>query len=198
VSTSKIRCSALLLVFVILVSTVCLPVTAASATVQNIAVTKLIDEPYYKKTLFVITTDQTTYHIMVEANITTAGNETLIQLSATLYNPQNETITASAQIPDTLTDAPYYSGPVEAFHLHLEKWVVDLLKFWLPIVIVVALVAQVILIVEGYITQPVLEPLKTVLFGGPFIYASLPQVLLTLLQDTNISDGSYVCSLLAT
>jgi hypothetical protein len=159
--------------------------------VQNIAVTKLVDNPDHKKTLFVITTDENTYHIIVEANITKAGNETLIQLAATLYNPQNETITASAQIPDTLTDAPYYGGPVEAFYLHLEKWVVDLLKFWLPIVILVALIAQVILIVEDYIEHPVLEPLKTVLFGGPFIYASLPQVLLTLLQDTNISDGSF-------
>jgi hypothetical protein len=75
---------------------VCLPINVAHATVQNIAVTKLIDDSDHKKTLFVITTDENTYHIIVEANITKAGNETLIQLSATLFNPQNETITASA------------------------------------------------------------------------------------------------------
>lgn len=187
---SKIRYSALFLAFLILISAVCLPVNPASATVQNIAVTKFIDEPYHKKTLFVITTDQITYHIIVEANITTAGNETLIQLIATLYNPQNETITASAQIPDTLTDAPYYIGSVDAFHLHLDPWVVTALRIALPIVMVVALVLQIIDIIEDFVEHPVLETLKTLLFGGPFIYASLPWVMLTLLQDTN-SDGSF-------
>jgi len=186
----KSRQSALFLILVILVAILFLPINAAQAVVRNIAVTKLIDEPYHKKTFFVITTDQTTYHIVVEANITTVGNETLVQLSATLLNPQNETITASAQIPDTLTDAPYYSGPVEAFHLHLDRWVVTALKIALPIVIVVALVLQVIDILEDYIAHAVLETLKALLFGGPLIYASLPWVMLTLLQDTN-NDGSF-------
>jgi PKD repeat protein len=158
--------------------------------VQNLEVTKLVDERNHKKTFFVITTDENTYHIIVEANITTIGTETFIDLSATLFNPENETITATARIPDTLTDAPYYSGAVEAFRLHLEAWVVTALKILLPIVIVVALIIQVIDIIEDYIEHPVLETLKTLLFGGPFIYASLPWVLLTLLQDTN-QDGSF-------
>ena len=186
---SEKRLIAFSMILAILISACFLPINVVHATVQNIAVTKLIDEPYYKKTLFVITTDQTTYHIMVEANITTVGNETLIDLIATLYNPLNESITASARIPDTLTDAPYYNGPVEAFDLYLAKWVVDLLKFWLPIVIVVAFIWQIVEIIEDYIEHPLLETLKTLFFGGPFIWASLPWVLLTILQDTN-QDGS--------
>lgn len=182
--------SALFLALLIVVSTICLPINVAHAEVQNIVITKLIDESHHKKTIFVIATDETTYHILVEANITTVGSETLIELSATLFNPENETITASARIPDTLTDAPYYSGPVEAFWLHLESWVVTALKIALPIVIIVALVLQVIDIIEDYIEHPILETLKTLLFGGPFIYASLPWVMLTLLQDTN-QDGSF-------
>lgn len=181
---------ALFLVFVVLVSAFCLPVNVAHAMVQNLEVTKLVDERDHKKTFFVITTEENTYHIIVEANITTIGTETFIDLSATLFNPENETITATARIPDTLTDAPYYSGAVEAFRLHLEAWVVTALKILLPIVIVVALIIQVIDIIEDYIEHPVLETLKTLLFGGPFIYASLPWVLLTLLQDTN-QDGSF-------
>jgi len=181
------------IVFAILVATICYPVNAASASpqpgIKNIAVTRLIDEPTTKKTLFVITTEEDTYHIIVDANITTVGNEALIDLIATLYNPLNESVTASARIPDTLTDAPYYNGPVEAFDLYLTKWVVDQLKFWLPIVIVVAFIWQIVDIIEDFIEHPLLETLKTLFFGGPFIWASLPWVLLTILQDTN-PDGS--------
>jgi PKD repeat protein len=182
-----------LLVFAILIAAVCSPINAVHGSpqlgIQNIVATKLIDAPTIKETYFVITTEENTYHIIVEANITTASNETLIDLSATLFNPLNETITASARIPDILTDAPYYSEPVEAFRLHLAKLVVDALKAALPIVMVVALVIQVVAIIEDFIEHPLLETLKTLFFGGPFIYASLPWVLLTILRDTN-SDGS--------
>jgi len=182
-----------LLVLAILIATVCAPVNVVHASsgpgIKNIAVTRLIDDPTTKRTLFVITTEEDTYHIIVDANITTVGNETLIDLSATLYNPHNETITASAQIPDTLTDAPYYNGPVEAFRLYLEKWVVDVLRVALAIVLVVAFIWQIVDIIEDFIEHPLLETLKTLFFGGPFIWASLPWVLLTILQDTN-PDGS--------
>lgn len=181
------------IVFAILVATICYPVNAVQASpqpgIKNIAVTRLVDDPTTKKTLFVITTEEDTYHIIVDANITTVGNETLVDLIATLYNPLNESITASARIPDTLTDAPYYNGSVEAFDLYLTKWVVDQLKFWLPIVIVVAFIWQIVDIIEDFIEHPLLETLKTLFFGGPFIWASLPWVLLTILQDTN-PDGS--------
>jgi PKD repeat protein len=173
---------------------VCLPINVAHATVQNIAVTKLIDETYHKKTLFVITTNENTYHILVEANITTVGNETLVDLSATLFNPLNETVTASARLPDTLYDAPYYNGPVEAFDLIIPKIVVDALKAVLPVVIIVALVIQVFHIIEDIIESTLKEALEELLnllvFGGPFVYASLPWVLLKLIGDTN-PDGTF-------
>jgi len=170
----------------VLAATVCLPINVAHAMVQNIAVTKLIDEPDHKKTLFVITTDEDTYHIMVEANITKIGNEILIQLSATLFNPQNETITASATIPDTLTDHPYGPSTVPAIHIHLPEDVVEYLVYYiLPIVTVIALVAQI---------YQILENLYDYLFdvainNAPFVWASIPWVLRTLLvADSNNDD----------
>ncbi len=190
------------LVLVILIATVCRPFKVAHAEMQNIAVAELIDDPYHKKTFFVITTSENIYHIIVEANVTTVGNETVVDLSATLFNPQNETVTASARIPDTLIDAPYYSGPIDAFDLHLPKEIVDALKVVLPVVIVVALVAQVFDIIEDIIENTLKETLKDtvkgalkealeiLVFGGPTIYASLPWVLLKLLGDTNL-DGSF-------
>ena len=175
--------------FIVLVAMVCLPVNAARAAVQNIAVTKLNDELNYKKTLFAITTNDNTYHVIVQANITEVGNETLIDLNATLYNPANETITASVRTPDTLTDAPYYNGPVQAYRLHLDGWQVIGLDIALVAVMVVAIIFQAYNIIEEYITQSVLHDLEMLFFGGPFIYASLPWVMLTLLQDT-YPDGS--------
>jgi PKD repeat protein len=184
------RLVAFCLVSVILVATFGLPINVVHAQVQNVSISKLIDESYYKETLFVITTEENTYHIIVRACIREIGNEVLIDLNATLLNPHNNSITASAQIPDILNDAPYYSGTVEAFLLHLESWVVTALKIALPVVIVVALVIQIYYIIESYIAAPLLGTLKTLLFGGPFIWASLPWVLLTLLQDTN-ANGSF-------
>jgi len=172
----------------ILIATICLPINLAHAQVQDISTTKLIDELSYKKTLFVITTDEKTYHIIVTANISIVGTERVVDLNATLYNPHNASITATAQIPDTLNDAPYYNGAVVAFRIHLSAWAVDALKIALPIVIVVVLILQVVFIIEDYIERPLLETLKTMIFGGDFIYASLPWVLLTLLQDSN-ADG---------
>ena len=185
---------ALFLVFTILVATVCLPVSAASTAAQNVAVTKLVDESNYKKTLFVITTSDNTYHVIVQANITVVGSETLIDLNGTLYNPANETLTASVRTPDTLTDAPYYSGPVQAFRLHLVSWQVIGLDIALVAVIIVAIIFQIYNIIEEFIAQPILQTLETLFFGGPFIYASLPWVMLTLLQDTNSTDGSVDCT----
>jgi len=202
VGTIKSPYNVFFLVFIVLVAMVCLPINVAHATVQNIAVTKLIDEPYHKKTFFVITTNENTYHIVVEANITTVGNETFVDLGATLFNPLNETVTASARIPDTLIDAPYYSGPIDAFDLHLPKEIVEALKIVLPVVIIVALVAQVFDIIEDIIENTLKETLKDsvkgalkealsiLIFGGPTIYASLPWVLLKLLGDTN-PDGTF-------
>jgi PKD repeat protein len=178
------------MIFAILVAAICLPINAAQAQIQSIEVTKLVDEHDHKETLFVIATEENTYHIIVRAYVTAVGDETLIDLNATLYNPHNSSITASAQIPDTLIDAPYYSGPIQAFLMHLESWVVTALKIALPVVIVVALILQIYYVIEDYVADAVLQTLKTLLFGGPFIYASLPWILLTLLQDTN-SDGSF-------
>ena len=186
---SKIRLSVLLLVFLILVPVVCLPANAASIPSQNVAVTKLVDESNYKKTLFVIATSDNTYHIIVQANISEVGNEQLINLSATLYNPANETLIASARTPDTLTDAPYYKGAVQAFRLHLTQDEVIVLDVALVVVLVAALVYQVYNIIEELIEQPISQALGTLLFGGPFIYASIPWVLLTVLRDTD-PDGS--------
>lgn len=189
VGIGKVRFSAILLVFLILVPTVCLPANAANFA-QNVAVTKLVDESDYKETLFVITTSDNTYHIIVQASISQVGNETIINLNATLYNPANETITALVRTPDTLTDAPYYNGPVTAFRLHLENWQVIGLDIALVAVMVVAIIFQAYDIIEDYIAHPILQTLETLFFGGPFIYASLPWVMLTLLQDTSPVDGS--------
>jgi PKD repeat protein len=192
VETVKRGHSVFFLVFVVLVAALCSPVNAAPASpqsgIKNIAVTKLIDDATTKKTLFVITTEENTYHIIVDANITTVGTETLINLSATLYNPLNETITASARIPDTLTGAPFYNGPVEALRIHLDKPTVDALKFGLPIVTFVALFLEAVFIVTMIAVAPVLVALKLLLDDGFFIWASLPWVLLTLLQDAT-PDG---------
>ena len=182
------------MVFAILVATICYPVNAVHAGpqlgIKNVAVTKLIDAPTTKETLFVITTGEDTYHIIVDANITTIGNETFIDLSATLFNPENETITASVRTPDTLTDAPYYTnGPVTAYRLSLNSTQVFALEIKLVIVLVAAIILQVFAIILAIITVPVLYALKTLFFGGPFICASLPWVLLTLLQDKN-PDGT--------
>ena len=178
------------LIFVILVATICLPINVAKAQVQGCSVTKLTDEPLYKETLFIIITDEQVYHILVRANISSIGEETQIYLNATLLNPHNASVTALAYIPDTLTDAPYYSGSVEAFLLHLEEWVVIALKTSLPVVVIVALILQIYSILEQWIGEFWLTCLKNILYGGPLIYASLPWVLLTLLRDTN-PDGSF-------
>ena len=172
----------------VLIATFCLPIDVAHARVQNISITKLIDQPNHKETLFVITTNENTYHILVTANLTVLGDETLIDLTATLINPHNGTIIASARIPDTLTDAPYLDESVEAFPIHFPDWVVDALKLALPIVMVVALVIQVYMILETII-EDVLEAILDIVLFGNFIYASLPWVLLTLLTDEN-PDGS--------
>ena len=185
------------MVFAILVATICYPVNAVHASpqpspqpgIKNIAVTKLIDDPTTKKTLFVITTEEDTYHIIVDANVTTVGSETRIDLSATLYNPDNETITASVWIPDTLYDAPFHSGPVTAIRLQLDSVTVSLLRIGLPIVTIVALFLQAVFIAAMIVIAPVLVALKTLFFGGPFIWASLPWVLLTLLEDADPVNG---------
>ena len=184
--TIKSRYNVFSLVFIVLVAMVCLPINVAHATVQNIAVTKLIDDPDHKKTLFVITTDENTYHIIVEANITKAGNETLIQLSATLFNPQNETITASATIPDTLTDHPYGPSTVPAIHIHFPEDVDEYLVYYiLPIATVIAIVAQIYEILENmydYLFDVAIN-------NAPFVWASIPWVLRTLLiADSNNDD----------
>jgi PKD repeat protein len=195
VGIRKVRLSAILLVFLILVPIVCLPANAASPSAQTVEVKKLVDESNYKETLFVITSNGTTYHIIVQANITEVGNETYIGLSATLYNPANETITASARTPDTFPSTPFYNGVVTAWDFHLDAWVVSELKRWLPVVIVVALVAQVLIIIYNKLTADAstlaLDTLETLAFGGPFIYASVPWVLLTLLNGDTNSDGSF-------
>jgi len=178
------------LIFVILIATICLPINIAKAQVQNVSITKLVNESFYKETLFVIITNEQTYHILVRANISSIGVETQIYLNATLLNPHDVSITALACIPDTLTDAPYYIGSVEAFLLHLEEWVVIALKTLLPAVVIVALILQIYFILEEWIGEFWLTSLKNVLFGGPLIYASLPWILLTLLRDTN-PDGSF-------
>jgi PKD repeat protein len=194
VKLSEKRLVAFSMILAILISACFLPINVAHtqdrSQVTNFSITKLIDEPYYKETFFEIATDETTYHIIVKANITVIGSEVFVELNATLFNPHNSTITASARIADTLTDAPYYSGSVEAFRIHLEAWVVNALRIALPIVMVVAFIVQVYFIIEEFIAAPILQTLKTLLFGGPFIWASLPWVLLTLLQDTNL-DGSF-------
>jgi PKD repeat protein len=184
------------MVFAILVATICYPVETHAGPqpspqpgIKNIVTTRLIDDPTIKKTLFVITTEEDIYHIIVDANITKVGSETRIDLIATLYNPLNETITASVWIPDTLYDAPFYNGPVTAFHMHFDSATVNLLRFVLPIVTVVALFLQAVFIalLIFYVSEIVL--LKTLFLGGPFIWASLPWVLLTLLEDADPVNG---------
>jgi PKD repeat protein len=184
------------MVFAILVATICYPVNAVHASsqlgIKNIAVTRLIDEPTTKKTLFVITTEEDTYHIIVDANITTVGTETLIDLIATLYNPLNETITASARFPDTLYDAPFYNGSVTAFRIDLDSTAVFALRGVLPIVTFVALLLEAVFIYWMIATVPVLVALKLLLDDGFFIWASLPWVLLTLLQDADPVNGIHL------
>lgn len=173
------------MIFVVLIATCCLPIGVAHARVQNISITKLIDEPYYKETLFVIITSEDTYHILVTANITVVGNETLINLTATLINPHNVTILASATIPDTLTDHPYI-GVVKAIHFHFLEEVVEYLVYWiLPIVIIATIIIQVYMILEE-----ISEYLLSVLLNqAPFVWASIPYVLYTLLRtDSNDDD----------
>ena len=180
------------MVFAILVATICYPVNVVHASpqpgIKNIVVTRLIDEPTTKKTLFVITTEEDTYHIIVDANITAVDNETLIDLSATPYDPLDETITASAQIPDTLTGAPFYNGSVQALRIHLDKSAVDLLTPVLAALTFVAFLLEAAIIVGMIAVAPVLVALKLLFDGGFFIYASLPWVLLTLFQDAT-TDG---------
>jgi len=186
VGTIKGRRVGLLLVFAILVATVCSPINIAHAQVQNISVTKLVDDPYYKETLFVITTDENTYHVIVRANITKAGNETLIDLEATLYNPHNTTFTASAAIPDTLTDHPYV-GTVEAIRLHFPEEVVEYLVYWiLPIAIIATIIIQVYMILEDISSYL----LNVLLNEAPFVWASIPYVLYTLLRNDSNNDDT--------
>lgn len=185
----KRRYVAIAIVLEILIATFCLPINAVHARVQNISITRLVDKPHYKETFFVITTSEGTYHILVTANISVVDRETIINLTATLTNPHNFTIVASARIPDTLTDAPYLQQPVQAFLIHFEDAVVQALKAVLPVVIIVALVIEIYMDLAHIIGDVLEEILDIVLFGN-FIYSSIPWVLLTLLNDTN-PDGSF-------
>jgi len=173
------------IIFIILVATLGLPINTARAQVQNISVEKLVDSSHYKETFFIITMDGVTYHIIVKANITIVGNETLIDLSATLLNPHNATVLASAAIPDTLSDHPFV-GQVEAIHFHIsEEYVENLAYLILPIVLIVTLIVQVYLIFE-YIS---ITALMILLNMAPFVWASVPYVLWTMLRyDSNNDD----------
>jgi parallel beta-helix repeat protein len=178
------------LVFIILVTAVCFPINAAHAAVQNIAVTKLSDEACYKKTLFEITIDQTTYHIMVEANITTVGNETLVQLKATLYNPENETLMLSAAIPDNITHP--YIGTVYAVHILVPEWAVqELINVYLPIAMIVAIVGEVFYILNEIINSAVGTVLGWLINGAPLVWVSIPFVFRQLLIADSNNDGSF-------
>lgn len=179
---------ALFIISIVFICTFCLPLSKVQAKVQNISLTKLVDEQGYKETYFVFVENGKTFHILVTATINIVGSETLIGLTATLVNSHNATIDASARIPDTLNDAPYTGQSVEAFLIHFDDLVVDALKVALPVVIVVALVIQVYMILESIITDVLVAILDIVIFGN-FIYASLPWVLLMLLNDEN-PDGS--------
>jgi len=179
-----------ILVSIILTAAFSLPINTVRAQVQNISITKLVDEPSYKKTLFVITTTEKTYHILVIANITTNQTETLVNLTASLINPHNASINALASIPDWLYDAPYYDGPVEAFHIWLPDWAVTALKIALPVVVIVAIVGQVYMIIEDIVSD-VSGEILDMLMSNDFVWASLPWIFLTLLTHDTNPDGSF-------
>jgi|GEM_PF-5629410 len=174
-----------ILVLIILIATFSLPINPVHAQVQNVSVTKIVDGTNYKETYFVIVTSENTYHILVKANITRIGNETLIDLVAILLNPHNYTVTASAAISDVLTDHPYI-GVVEAIHFHFPEEVVEYLVYWiLPIATIVAIVFQVYMIL-----QDISSYLLNVLINqAPFVWASIPYILLKLMiNDSNDDD----------
>jgi len=182
----------LIMIIEVLIVSFHLPINVAHASVQNISITKLIDEPYYKETFFVITANEKTYHILVAANITIAGNEILVGLTAATVNPHNATITVSAAVPDTLTDHPYVDE-VEAIHFHIqEKHVEDLVYLVLPVAMVITIVIQIYLILEDISTYS----LGILLNQATFVWASIPDVLLTLLMnDSNDDDtGTHTSS----
>jgi len=185
VRSMRARSLVLGMIFAILVANLCLPINAVHARVQDISITKLVDELHYRETFFVITSNENTYHIIVRANITEVGSETLIDLSATLLNPHNATIIASAAIPDTLLDHPFV-GQVEAIHFHIsEEYVENLVYLILPVVLIIAIVAQVYLILENIAVTALL----TLLNMAPFVWASVPFVLLgMLINDSNKDD----------
>jgi PKD repeat protein len=179
-----------LLILIFLIAFICSPINVVHAQMQNISTTKLIDEPLYKETLFVIIVEDNTYHILVTANISKIADETLICLTATLLNPHNSSLSALATIPDLLTDHPFI-GTVEAIHFHIpENYVEALVYYILPVATLVAIVAQVYLILSD-ISQ---YALNILLNQAPFVWASIPYVLYTLLRfDSNNDDtnGDY-------
>lgn len=175
----------IILILSCLTALICTPINITYAQVQNISATKLVDEPSYKETLFIIVAEDDVYHVLVKANISKFANETLIYLEAILLNPHNSSLTVFAAISDILTDHPFI-GRVEAIHFHIpENYVEYLVYYVLPIAIIVTIIAQVYMILSD-ISQ---YALNILLNQAPFIWASIPYVLYTLLiSDTNNDD----------
>jgi hypothetical protein len=156
-----------IIIISILTGALYLPISLVNAETQAITFSKLLDGKNYKETMFTIVDGNGTYNVLVRANITIDGSETLITLNGTLFDATNTTVTLSVAIPDTLMDHPIV-GKVEAIHVHIsEENVEKLVYVYVPIAFLGALLAELLLIVP-------LEIVNLITRYAPFVWASVP------------------------
>jgi hypothetical protein len=162
-----------------------LPVSRVQARFQSTTLEWLANEPDYKEAKIHVLTHNASYTLLLSANITEAGSETYIYITA-MFNPEGFASSISVAIPDTLFDAPYASGvPVSAFHIDFPP----LFAQGLAVIMVIVLIFGIFYFFEAILTQ-IATDLIGFLGKNFFFWASIPWVYLSIYGRDKNDDGS--------
>jgi len=160
------------------------PVRVVNARVENARIEWLVDDPNYKEAIVHVTMHNGTYNVLVKANITYSGSETIVNITASL-NPEGSASWVSVAIPDVLYDAPYTSEPVPAFHIHFPPGFATALR----VVLLVALLVGIFVFFVAFL-EMIAADLIALLGHDFFIWASIPWVFLSIFSRDQNVDGS--------
>lgn len=173
------------LITIVLLATF-LPVGIVQAHVQSATIQWLVDEPNYKKAKVHVLTHNASYTLLMTANITVVGSETIINMTAQ-FNPEGPSTWAMFAIPDTFYDAPWNPGqPVQMFHIHFPGW----FRAALTAVIIAVLIFALFFFLDALLVS-VMSGLATLLkLLNLAYYLSIPYVYFTIHDRDKNDDNS--------